>query len=49
LPYFDFKPNESFNIDGKPPKYRSYNLRTFENIPQVKKLSEDIRFDIQDF
>jgi len=47
LPYFDFKPNESFNIDGKPPKYRSYNLRTFENIPQVKKLSEDIRFDIR--
>ena len=47
MSYFDFKPNESFYIRGKASRYISYNLRTFENIPQVKKLSEEIRFAIR--
>ncbi|MFO8028982.1 MAG: hypothetical protein R6U28_03905, partial [Cyclonatronaceae bacterium] len=47
MPYFDFRPNDSFFINGKPPKYKSYNLRTFENIPQVKKLAEEVRFAIR--
>ncbi len=47
LLYFDFKPKESFFINGHAPKYKSYTLRNFEEIPQVKKLPEEIRFSIR--
>ncbi|MEX0686176.1 MAG: hypothetical protein WD267_07400 [Balneolales bacterium] len=39
--------NSSFNIDGKPPKYKTYNLRNYKEIPQIKELSEDLRFAIE--
>lgn len=47
MSYFDFKPNKSFLINGKAPKYKSYNLRNFESIPQIKKLPEELRFAIK--
>ena len=47
MSYFDFKPNETFYVDGKAPKYKSYNLRNFEKIPQVQKLPEETRFAIK--
>lgn len=47
MAYFDFKPGEAFYVDGKAPKYKSYNLRNFEKIPQVQNLSKEIRFAIK--
>ncbi len=47
MTYFDFKPNETFFIDGKAPKLKTYNLRNFEKIPQVQSLHEEIRFAIE--
>lgn len=47
MSYFDFKPGEAFFVDGKPPKYKSYNLRNFEKIPQVQNLSDEVRFAIK--
>ncbi|MEX0779941.1 MAG: hypothetical protein WD037_09405 [Balneolales bacterium] len=39
--------SEEFYIDGKPPKYKTYNLRNFKELPQVQKLTEDLRFAIE--
>ncbi|MEX0680844.1 MAG: hypothetical protein WD097_05635 [Balneolales bacterium] len=47
MAYFAQKPKESFFTEGKAPKYKSYSLRNFEKIPQIQKLSEDIRFAIR--
>ncbi len=47
MSYFEFKPEKIFFTDGMPPKYKSYNLKNFEQIPQVQKLSEEIRFSIK--
>ncbi|MEX0773784.1 MAG: hypothetical protein WEB89_11625 [Balneolales bacterium] len=39
--------SEEFYIDGKPPKYKTYNLRNFKELPQVQKLSKDLLFAIE--
>lgn len=47
MAYFDFIPKEHFFENGTAPKYRSYNLRNFEKIPQARHLSEEMRFSIK--
>lgn len=47
MAYFDFKSREAFFVDGEAPKYKSYNLRNFEMIPQVQNLDEETRFAIK--
>ncbi|MDI6402559.1 hypothetical protein QLX67_11180 [Balneolaceae bacterium ANBcel3] len=47
MAYFDYTPEASFFINGKAPKYKSYNLRNYHTIPQVKNLPEDLRFNIE--
>lgn len=38
---------ESHYIDGDPPKYKTYTLRNFRELPQIRKLSEEQQFDIE--
>lgn len=38
---------ESFYVDGRPPKYKTYNLRNYKDLPQVQKLPEELKFGIE--
>ncbi|MEX0930011.1 MAG: hypothetical protein WD266_06195 [Balneolales bacterium] len=39
--------SEGFYIDGQQPKYKTFNLRNYKELPQIQKLSEDLRFAIE--
>lgn len=47
MSYFDFQTNESFFVNGQAPKYKTYTLRNYHKIPQIRSLPEDIRFAIE--
>lgn len=43
----EIQPKENFYVDGKAPKYKTYNLRNYKELPQVQALPEDIQFAIE--
>lgn len=43
----EMQPNENFYVDGEAPKYKTYNLRNFKELPQVQKLPEETQFAIE--